>query len=76
MSRSYKRIPIKKLGRGKVGKKSASRKIRHNQKVFLILKSMNYKRYFQQWDIWDFRLYGGKRSLDNAQEWDKAYYRK
>lgn len=65
MSRSRKRTPVIKQGKGVYGKRAANCKVR--QLLDLPAgKSKQYKRFYPQWDVWDFRFYLSERSIGKA----------
>lgn len=65
VSRSKKRTPVIKQGKGADGKRAANRKVRQ-LKDLPTGKSKQYKRFYPQWDVWDFRFYLSERSIEIA----------
>lgn len=55
MSRSFKHIPIVKMGGGKAEKRRANRSMR--QKELPLGKSNLFKRFYNQYDVIDYRFY-------------------
>lgn len=79
MSRSFKKHPIiKDNGKSKKkGKKIANRKVRRSK--LSGRKSKNYKKYYESWNVYDFRFYRDKEpDMDDEylNWWKKMYYRK
>lgn len=60
MSRSFKRTPVNKIGHGKQGKQRANRSVR--QKDLPLGKSNLYKRFYDQYNVIDYRFYHDKDS--------------
>jgi len=56
MSRSYKKTPISTCAKNKKGKKEASKKVR---KIDDIGNGSNYKKYYNSWDICDYKCWIG-----------------
>ena len=65
MSRSRKRTPVLKQGRGICGKQAANRKVRQLRDL-PAGKSKQYKRFYPQWNVWDFRIYLSERSIEDS----------
>ena len=65
VGRSRKRAPVIKQGKGADGKRAANRKVRQ-LKDLPAGKSKQYKRFYPQWDVWDFRFYMSERSIEMA----------
>ncbi|MFG6369225.1 MAG: hypothetical protein K1W16_12535 [Lachnospiraceae bacterium] len=79
MSRSYKRIPIKKCcGDRQYGKRQANKKVRRSNKSVLYNRKQ-YRKLYETWDINDVIVYWSRREAERDGEldiWKKYYYRK
>ena len=83
MSRSYKHSPVCTCGGNRSGtrkywKRKANRKVRKTNG--LVLKSKNYKKVYESWDICDYRFFTRKKDFvenpKDLEKWKKYYYRK
>lgn len=55
MSRSYRKPCCKDCKSGKKAKQAANRKLRRTGVIFDMGQNCNYKKYYCQWDIYDFK---------------------
>lgn len=83
MSRSYKNSPVCTEGENRAGtrkywKRLANRKVRKAKS--LGMKSKNYKKIYESWDICDYKFYLQKehfvKCAEDLEKWKKYYHRK
>lgn len=80
MSRSFKHTPICTIRArdSKYWKRKANHKVRKTKG--LGVKSNNYKKVYETWDICDYRFYAKKENFvecaDDLKKWERYYHRK
>lgn len=66
MSRSYRKPCYKDCKSGKKAKTEANRKLRRTGIIFEMSSYCNYKRYYNSWNIYDFKVLWTDSDVTNS----------